>query len=222
MMGLETEHVFSLPPGARRCRDRVLERLVGIARRRLVHLPGSGGSSLFLANGSRFYIDIGAHPELCTPEVEDPWELVRYICAGDRLLHRLAEETAAAERLPEIVISKCHVDYELRVTWGCHENYGHKASKDALPGQLLPHLASRLPLTGAGGLNPLCQGIEFVLSPRACFLEADSSPSSTDNRGIYHCKDEPLSGHGWSRLHLLCGESVMSHRAMLLKAGTTA
>ncbi len=222
MMGLETEHGFSVPGLDPGCRGIVLDRLISIARNRIVHLPDCHGSGIFLANGSRFYIDTGGHPESCTPEVDNPWELVRYICAGDLILQRLAEETAAVERVPEVVFFKCHVDYRSLATWGCHDNFAHKASKNALPGQLIPHLATRIFLGGAGGLDPHCQGVQFVLSPRACHLEGATGHSSTGSRGIYHYKDEPLGSHGWSRLHLLCGESVMSHRAMLLKAGTTA
>ena len=220
-MGLETEHGFSAHGFDMNHRGSVLDRLVSIARQRIVHLPDCG-SGMFLANGSRFYIDTGGHPEFCTPEVDNPWDLVRYICAGDLILHRLAEQTATVGRGQEVFFFKCHVDYRNRSTWGCHENFGHKASKEALPAQLIPHLATRIFLGGAGGLDPLGQGVEFVLSPRTCHLEGATCHSSTDHRGIYHYKDEPLSSHGWSRLHLLCGESVMSHRAMLLKAGTTA
>ena len=222
MMGLETEHGFSVPRVDAESRCGVLDRLMHIARKRLIHLPGCQGTGIFLANGSRLYIDTGGHPELCTPEVENPWELVRYICAGDRILHRLAEETASVEGIPEVLLFKCHVDYGGGCTWGCHENFANKAPRTTLPNQLIPHLVTRIVFSGAGGLNPHCPGVEFVLSPRACHLEGVTCINSTGSRGIYHFKDEPLSSCGWSRLHLLCGESVMSHQAMLLKAGTTA
>jgi hypothetical protein len=48
------------------------------------------------------------------------------------------------------------------------------------------------------------------------------SSNSTSDRGIYHDKDEPLSGNGSHRLHVLAGESLASHRAIWLKAATTA
>jgi len=222
LIGLETEYGFTVPEVDHETCCSVLDCLIHRAGRKLVHLPSSQGSGIFLVNGSRLYVDTGGHPEFCTPEVVDPWELVRYICAGDRILHRLAEETASVERVPEVVLFKSNVDYGGGCTWGCHENFGNKAPKTALPQQLIPHLVTRIVFSGAGGLNPHCQGIEFVLSPRACHLESATCISSTSSRGIYHYKDEPLSSYGWSRLHLLCGESVMSHRAMLLKAGTTA
>lgn len=222
MMGLETEHGFAVPGRDLRARNLALERLMALARKMLPHLPGYHGSGLFLGNGSRFYIDSGSHPEFCTPEVDCPFELVRYVSAGDLILARLAAETAALERLPPIMIYKCHVDYRDRSTWGCHENFGHKARQALLPRQLIPHLVTRLIFTGAGGLNPFSHGIEFCLSSRVFHLEADSTDNSTGCRGIYHTKNETLAGHGWSRLHVLCGESVLSHRALFLKAATTA
>jgi len=222
MMGLETEMGFSVPGLGLDRRIAALDRIMNLARKRHAHMNGLHGSGMFLGNGSRFYIDTGGHPEICTPEVDTPWELARYIAADDEILYRLSAEAIAVERLGDVLFYKCHVDYTDLATWGCHENFGHKASKSALPAQIIPHLASRICFSGAGGMNPHSQGIEFCLSPRVWHLDGPSSNNSTGSRAIYHYKDESLSGHGWSRLHVICGESVMSHRAMCLKAGSTA
>jgi len=48
------------------------------------------------------------------------------------------------------------------------------------------------------------------------------SASSTEERGIFHWKDESLAGEGYHRLHILAGESLCSHEAMWLKVATTA
>ena len=45
--------------------------------------------------------------------------------------------------------------------------------------------------------------------------------SSTTERGIWHSKSEPLCS-GYNRLHVLCGESLCSQTATLLKIGATA
>ena len=47
------------------------------------------------------------------------------------------------------------------------------------------------------------------------------SSASTSHRGIFHTKDESLSSHGYSRLHVLCGESVCSQTALWLKTAIT-
>src|SRR5262245_8819947 len=127
LLGLETEHGFSVPEDKPRDRGAALDRFMAVARKTIPHLPGVHGSGLFTANGSRLYVDCGCHPEFCTPEVDDPADLLRYVGAGDLLLHRLAEETRRIDGLPPIWVYKCHVDYRDLSTWGCHENYGHKA-----------------------------------------------------------------------------------------------
>jgi hypothetical protein len=63
--------------------------------------------------------------------------------------------------------------------------------------------------------------LEFTLSPRVAHLELVVSRSSTSERGIWHTKSEPLCS-GYSRLHVLCGESLCSETATFLKIGATA
>ena len=77
-------------------------------------------------------------------------------------------------------------------------------------------------MTGAGGFIPKFPGIDFVLSPRVAFIEQVVSKGSTEDRGIFHEKDESLSTEGFHRLHILLGDSLCSHRAMFLKYGTAA
>jgi tetratricopeptide (TPR) repeat protein len=175
-----------------------------------------------LGNGSRFYIDCGAHPEFCTPEVDNPWDVVCYTEAGAELLQGLASELQRAQSGPDLRLFRCNVDYLTHATWACHENYGHRTDPLGLPLQIIPHLVSRIIYTGAGGLNPFSPGIEFCLSPRVYHLDRTTSSSSTDNRGIFHLKDESLGGRGWHRLHVLSGDSLCSQLGTWLKAGTTA
>src|ERR1017187_7503162 len=67
---------------------------------------------MFLENGARFYIDCGFHPEMTTPECTTPWELARYVKAGERILERLAQDVwAEACGATEIMCFRCHVDY---------------------------------------------------------------------------------------------------------------
>ncbi len=42
------------------------------------------------------------------------------------------------------------------------------------------------------------------------------------SRGIFHCKNEPLTTSGYNRLHIIFGESLCSELALWLKVGTTA
>jgi hypothetical protein len=148
LMGLETEYACSaLNGGSEEEREDLLENLVHKAGERLPHLPAAQTNGIFLANGGKLMIDAGDHPEFCTPEVDNPWDVVRYAVAGDEILARAAAELSGKTR--PILLSKCNVDYTgARTTWACHENYSHRANPSLLPRQLLPFLASRIVFSG--------------------------------------------------------------------------
>lgn len=198
--------------------------LLRAAERTLPSLHGAGESGLYLGNGSRLYVDAGAHPELAGPECLDPWSAVRYLEAGHRLMLRLGDEVRRRNPiLADARIFIGNVDYgETGSTWGSHESYCHRSTPDLLRRRLVPHLVSRVIYCGAGGFNPLSPGLEFMLSPRASHLNHVTSAESTHDRGITHTRQEPLAGHGYHRQHLLCGESLRSHTASWLRIGTTA
>ncbi len=225
LFGIETEYALTgLDAGGNPTdRDIVLARLMRLVRGRLPYLPDPTGRGVFLANGARFYIDIPDHPEFTTPECANPWDAVRYVQAGERIIAGLAAELRGL-RLREVVILRSNVDYSgTGSTWGTHESFQHRSPPSELPEQIIPHLVSRLIYTGAGGFNSrFLRGIEFTLSPRVPHLENKISGESTHSRGIFHTKDETLSSAGYHRLHILCGESVCSEISAWLKIGTTA
>ncbi len=226
MFGAESEYAVSgvNGKGAMR-RDDLVNRFVGTARRRLLHLQETcSPSGMFLENGARFYIDCGLHPEMATPECTTPWELARYIKGGERILEELTREVQAEfGDSAEIMCFRCNVDYSgSGSTWGCHESYLHRAHPASLPEQLMPHLVTRVVYTGAGGFNPLVNWPEFCVAPRLMHIEQVISGDSTGNRGIFHTKNESLSSNGYNRLHILCGESLCSETAIVLKFGATA
>ncbi len=226
LFGLETEYAFSAlgPRGVRVGQGSALSRFMELARENLPHLPDRGSSGVFLQNGSRLYLDCGGHPELASPELANPWDACRYALAGDRIVAMIADRLAAGERAVEqVVLTRGNVCYSpaSRSTWGSHESYGHRMAPAALPDDLIPHLVSRVIYTGAGGFDNRSPGIEFLISPRVAHLAQVISSSSTSARGIFHTKDESLSGDGYHRLHVLCGESVCSQTALWLKTAIT-
>ena len=225
LLGQETEYGLSVmrKSGTTGENERVAEELVSLATS-LPHLPALRSSGLFLANGSRFYVDCGAHPELATPECTNPWDVVRYIRAGEHMLLDLAEELKRRDsRIARTIILKGNVDYTTRATWGCHESYLHRVKDRAfLSRQIIPHLVSRIVFTGAGGFDCFSLGLDFMVSPRVAYLRKTVSGESTNGRGIFHTKEEPLCGDGYHRLHVLCGESLSSDTAAWLKIATTA
>lgn len=226
LMGMETEYALAGYGPARgpSYHDALLSLLLDTARARLPHLNGMRDAGIFLANGSRFYIDAGGHPEMCTPECADPRDLVRYCLANERTLTGLID--AIVPTLPpgsSVGMYKCNVDYgETQATWGCHESYLHRADPEVLHGALIPHLVSRVVYTGAGGFDTTSSGLTFLLSPRVAHIVQVSSDQSTGDRGIIHTKDESLTGRRYHRLHLICGESLCSRTSLWLKFGVTA
>lgn len=224
LFGVETEYAITgLAKDASMNRESLVCRLLELAREELVQLPDLHGNGIYLQNGSRFYVDCGLHPEFSTPECANPWDVVRYIQAGERILERITGRLESGHRGSEIMCFCCNVDYGGgHATWGCHESYLHRAEPSLLPKQIIPHLVSRTIYTGAGGFNPRSPGLEFTLSPRVAYLAKVVSNDSTRERGIFHTKDESLSASGYHRLHLLCGESLCSELAAWLKMGATA
>jgi hypothetical protein len=225
-MGLETEYAFTAlrPDGEALPRERAVMKLVSKVGREQPSVSGPGAGSYFLGNGSRLYVDCGLHPELGTPECTNPWDLVRYVKAGDLILGRAAEKLESEEsRMSEALLFRCNVDYSgTGSTWGCHESYMHRADPQLLSKQTIPHLVSRIVFSGAGGFDPFTPGLRFTLSARAPHMTKVVSGCSTHDRGIFHTKNEPLCDGGYHRLHLLCGDSLLSQRAMWLTAGSTA
>ncbi len=226
LLGVETEYAFvSLDSRGRRVDSSArLEALMRLARSQLTSLPDHFSNGVYLGNGSRLYIDVGEHPELSTPECDNPWDAVRYLMAGERILVGLASELKREDRgKSTATFFKHNVDYGgTGSSWGSHESYLHRADPEMLPEQIIPHLVSRLVYTGAGGFDTTSPGLQFTLSPRVPHLVHTVSGSSTSARGIFHTKDEPLCCNGFHRLHILCGESLCSNKAMWLRLGTTA
>jgi len=224
LLGSETEYaVAGILTSGKPVEQEVLAGWVlDLACKRHRHLVS--GHGMFLENGARFYIDRGPHAEYATPECRDPWQVVRFIRAGERFMEDLAHELPASHTdLEQVMVFRTNVDYSgEQTTWGAHESYLHRVNPQLLPDQLIPHLVSRVVYSGAGGFNPKSSGLEFTLSPRASFIAHAVSGESTGNRGIFHTKDEALARPPYHRLHVLCGESLCSDFAAVLKLGTTA
>ena len=204
LFGVETEYAFSAlsPRGVPLDCDEMLNRVESLARYKLPHLPAEGGG-IFLQNASRLYRDCGEHEELACPEVQNPWDAVRYLLAGERFLAGLASELAREDS--EVGIAsffKTNVDYQRgsKSSWGCHESYLVRRSVDHFLRPLVPHLVSRIVFTGAGGFDPFCPALKFTLSPRAAHLRMLAGTGSQGDKPIFHLKDEAHAGQWLSQV----------------------
>lgn len=223
VMGVETEYTFAaLDSNNQRISSGVpLTRLLDLVRDTHATMYDRTTAGMFLGNGSRFYIDCG-HPELATPEVQDPWTLCRYILSGDVMMERLVREmTETWDDVADVIVARSNVSYGPQpTTWGCHESYGYQTTRQ-MGAHIIKHLVTRPLLTGGGGFDAHSPGIEFLITPRVVFLEQAVSAQSTRERGIFHTKNESLSRGDAQRMHLICGEGVCSQTSMWLKAATT-
>lgn len=226
LFGLETEYAFAAlsAAGVRLPSNMALPHLMEAVKGMIPSLPDRRAHlGMFLANGARLYVDCG-HPELATAEVTHPADLCRHVLAGDELLKAAgAAAIRGANAIHSIFLGRSNIGYgRFGTTWGCHESYGYTNSANEIRQLLIPHFVSRIIYTGAGGFDNQSPGLRFLVSPRVAQLRKAVSERSTADRGIFHTKFEPLNSAGQYRLHVICGEGLRSHRAMWLKAATTA
>lgn len=188
---------------------------------------------MFLANGARFYLDTGDHPEFATPECINAKEALIYDKAGERFLEELSvaceEELQRRNIGGKIYVCKNNIDTRGN-TYGCHENYLVMRRKGNLNESaffkymikaIIPFLVSRQILCGSG---KIFRGdkVKFQISQRADLIDSELSSDTTFRRGIINSRDEPLCQlDKYRRLHILVGDSNMSEISSYLKLGTT-
>jgi proteasome accessory factor A len=184
-------------------------------------------SDLVLSNGARFYND-HTHPEYSTPECRTLKQLVSHDRAGERIVQRAADRRNERLGGPAIQLYKNNTDFHGH-SYGCHDNYlvARTIPFSALVSGLLPFLASRQVIAGAGKVGVEAQESGFVpglyqLSQRADFMETELSVDTMHNRPILNTRDEPhADAKKYRRLHLILGDANMCEYATALKVGTT-
>ena len=222
VMGGETEYAVSARDDRGQIVDQstLLEELFAHIKQRLGY-TSLASRGRFLGNGGLLYVDAGLHLEWATPECTSPFDVVRYLKAGDRLVYDLVMSYQQAFGRTNVFCSRANVDYESGTLWAAHESYMHDVPPATLPYQLTPFLASRV-IFAAGGWDWTSPGLRFTMSPRAHFITKVEDRDSQRVRPLFHSKNEPLSNTGSHRLHVACSESLCSDAANVLRFGTTA
>ena len=180
-------------------------------------------SNIFTENGSRLYLDVGAHPEYATAECDSLTQLLTYDKAGELIfegLSRRAEEALEADGIGgEVYLFKNNVDSRGN-SYGTHENYliSRELILKDLSRQLLPFLVTRQLICGAG----VIRDGRFLLSQRADQVWEGVSSATTRTRPIINTRDEPhADSHRFRRMHVIVGDSNMSETSFALKIGST-
>ena len=165
-------------------------------------------SNVFLANGSRLYLDVGSHPEYATPECDDIRALVTHDKAGERIVEGLvadAQQRIGDEGIAgEIYVFKNNTD-SAGNSYGCHENYlvGRAGEFQKLSDVLIPFLVSRQITCGAGKITTTSRGATYCVSQRADHIWEGVSSATTRSRPIINTRDEPhADAEKYRRLHV--------------------
>ena len=112
-------------------------------------------------------------------------------------------------------------------SYGTHENYlvDRAVPFARLAASLIPFFVTRQVFAGAGKVGTEeagLTGIDFQLSQRADFMEAEVGLETTLKRPIVNTRDEPHADpERYRRLHVICGDATMCEVTTFLKLGTT-
>jgi proteasome accessory factor A len=184
-------------------------------------------SNVFLTNGSRLYIDVGAHPEYATAECDVLEDLIASDKAGERIVAALVADgerrLAEAGVLGEIHLYKNNAD-SAGNSYGCHENYLVRRRSDftSFAEFLLPFLVTRQILTGSGCVTDSGASARYCFSPRADHMWEAMSSATTRSRPMINTRDEPHAHADlYRRLHIIVGDSSIAEPTALLKVGAT-
>jgi len=223
ILGLETE--FGLHFDAPNARAVTPEEVAGHLFHSVVEWGRS--SNVFLTNGARLYIDVGAHPEYATAECDSVIQLVAHDKAGERIVHDLVatgeERLRAAGVDGTIYLYKNNTD-SAGNSYGCHENYlvRRRADFKAFASVLLPFFVSRQIVTGSGCITRTPQGAHYSFSPRADHMWEGMSSATTRSRPMINTRDEPHAHADlYRRMHVIVGDSTMAEPTTMLKVGAT-
>ena len=226
VIGIETEYGLTCATrsGARATHD-------ADAAAHLLFEPfaqGGRAPNLYLRNGGRLYLDVGAHPEYATAECDTLLDLLAQHRCGDELLNQLNDAASSLlSQLPdpeEIYLFRNNVD-SAGNSFGCHENYLLHRRRDfrQVADGLVAFFVTRLILVGAGHLRRQGTQLSYCFSQRAEQMWEAVSSATTRTRPIINTRDEPLADAGqYRRLHVISGDTNVCEATTFLKVGMTA
>ncbi len=186
----------------------------------------TGLLNVVLTNGARLYVD-HAHPEYSTPECYDPLEAALYDKAGELVMARaVAASHEILQPGQRVLIHKNNSDGKGN-SYGSHENY--LVARSVPFGDIVAHLTtflvSRQIFTGSGkvGSENNRRPVEYQITQRADFFEAEVGLETTLKRPIINTRDEPHAEPGkYRRLHVIIGDANLCEVQTYLKLGATS
>lgn len=181
-------------------------------------------TNTYTVNGSRLYVDVGAHPEYATAEARTPYDAMLVDAAGEMTIRNMALQAQRELRAHDHSNMKIHVFKNnadsAGHSFGCHENYlvRRNVPLAAIQEQLLPFLITRQIYTGSGKFD----GTQWTYTQRAQFVDETVSSATTRSRPMINTRDEPHADpESFRRLHVIIGDSNRSQWATIMKCATT-
>jgi proteasome accessory factor A len=211
--GTETEYAFSLGAGADHYPiGAVAARCIGCAR------PAwRGGANRWSSrHGGRFYIDVGMHPEACTPSASTGRRVV--IHERSMEAEMLADITEAEQLLDmqhPIFLAKNNTAAEgdgNETTYGYHENYlaSRRVSRHDIARLLAPFFVTRQIVGGSGSVvrDDRTGAWHYELAQRSRHIHKLYNGSATYNRGLIKDRDQALADpQHYQRLEVVFGDA---------------
>lgn len=190
----------------------------------------------YTSNGSRYYIDINAHPEYATPESTSFKDLLISERAGERVFtEALYKFLRHYDRVDEVAVMKRVVD-ALDSGTGYHFNLSEDRryiSNARMMYPLVWHMATSLPMLGAGHIERYRQGdkeyaedefdYRFSWGQKVLQIKEDFNESTTRNRPFINLRDEPHANAEESiRLHIIGNDPHVLDWPAWMMFGTTS
>lgn len=244
VMGIETEYGIyargdhgsrynaARDEAAAAVRRAVYNSVAAMGRQLEITVDGRYVAYQHIANGARFYIDIGDHPEMSIAECHTPREAVIWDAAGERIVQAAAQDASEELGFGVSIVKKLTDAHG--TSWGCHENYSIDPTlfyritrEDKLVAEqrtVATWFVVRQLLIGGGkvGSDDGDRTSAFQISQRADFMKEFRNDHTMHDRPIIQIRNEPLAdGDGWRRLHVICGDANLCQWSTYLKMALT-
>jgi proteasome accessory factor A len=176
----------------------------------------------FLANGARFYNDLGESREYATPEDDSFIGTTANEIAGDSILSGIAD-IYYRQNERRISFNKRVID-DAGESRGYHASYAVNAERIGINESSLAlfgvFAATRSVLFGSGALLPYGK---FTIAQKALSLGCDFHHSTTGNKPLVNLREEPLADDNFfARVHDTSGDPTMSPWATRVKLGAAS
>jgi len=203
----------------------VVNNIAGFMNQRPHH--DGGNSNFFLANGARFYRDVGERYEYSTPEDDSFLGTVANEIAGDQIVHQAlhypvnlyGRKIKTVERLR---INRRVID-DMGNSWGYHESYNTTIRPTIETDKLhllVAHMATRNIFCGAGQLR--LDG-SYHIAQKARSLNITFSNGTQREKPLINTRNQPHAGvKDGHRFHLTSGDANMSPWSTRMKLATTS